>query len=96
MLPFETVRANFVSAARQGLGAQQTWLDGVDYTASALPLDVLLPLAAEGLDSAGVADDDRTRYLDVIERRVRSGYTGARWLIGSLNGCATRARPGSG
>ena len=41
-----------------------------------LALDVLLPLAAEGLASAGVADDDRTRYLDVIERRVRSGHTG--------------------
>ncbi len=94
MLPFETVRANFVSAARQGLGAQQTWLDGVDYTASALALDVLLPLAAEGLDSAGVADDDRTRYLDVIERRVRSGYTGARWLIGSLNGMRNQGTPG--
>ena len=57
---------------------------------------MLLPLAAEGLDAAGVADDDRTRYLDVIERRVRSGYTGSRWLLGSLNGMRNQGTPGSG
>ena len=94
MLPFETVRSNFVSAARQGLGAHLTWLDGADHTASALVLDVLLPLAAEGLAAAGVADDDRTRYLDVIERRVRSGYTGSRWLLGSLNGMRNQGTAG--
>ena len=94
MLPFETVRANFVAAARQGLGAQLTWLDGTDYTATALLLDLLLPLAAEGLDGAGVAADDRTRYLDVIERRVRSGYTGSRWLLNSLNGLRSQGTSG--
>ncbi len=57
-------------------------------------LDVLLPLAAEGLASAGVADDDRTRYLDVIERRVRSGHTGSRWLLGSLNAMRNQGTAG--
>ena len=94
MLPFETVRSNFVSAARQGLGAQQTWLDGTEHAAGALVLDVLLPLAAEGLAAAGVADDDRDRYLEVIERRVRSGNTGARWLLGSLNGMRNQGTSG--
>ena len=94
MLPFEVARTNFVTAARQGLAAQQTWLDGSEHTASALALDVLLPLAAEGLASAGVADDDRTRYLDVIERRVRSGHTGSRWLLGSLNAMRNQGTAG--
>ena len=88
------MRSNFVSAARQGLGAHLTWLDGADHTASVLVLDVLLPLAAEGLAAAGVADDDRTRYLDVIERRVHSGYTGSRWLLGSLNGMRNQGTAG--
>jgi CBS domain-containing protein len=94
MMPFETVRSNFVSAARQGLGAHLTWLDGADHTAGGLLLDVLLPMASEGLEAAGVSDDDRTRYLDVIERRVRSGYTGSRWLLGSLNGMRNQGTAG--
>ena len=36
MLPFEVARTNFVTAARQGLAAEQTWLDGSEHTASAL------------------------------------------------------------
>ena len=85
MLPFEVARSNFVAAARQGLGAHLTWLDGADHDAGTLALDVLLPLADEGLEAAGVAEADRQRYLGVIERRIRSGYTGSRWLLGSLN-----------
>ena len=60
----------------------------------ALALDVLLPLAAEGLASVGVADEDRTRYLGVIERRVRSGHTGSRWLLGSLNAMRNQGTAG--
>ena len=84
MMPFENARTNFVAAARQGLGAQQTWLDGTERSAAALALDVMLPLAAEGLESVGVSEQDRTRYLGVVERRVQSGYTGSRWVLGSL------------
>lgn len=94
MLPFEQVRSNFVAAARQGLGAHLTWLDGTDHTASALALDLLLPLAEEGLASVGVDQADRQRFLGVIERRVRSGYTGSRWILGSLNAMRNQGSPG--
>lgn len=94
MLPFEAVRANFVAAARQGLGAQLTWLDGEEHAAPALVLDVLLPLAEEGLAAAKVDHDDARRYLELIERRVRSGHTGGRWMLNSLNAMRNQGTPG--
>ena len=72
-IPFEQARTNFVAAARQGLSSTQVWLDGEEYPAAALTLDVLLPLAARGLESQGVDQADIDRYLGVIERRVHSG-----------------------
>ena len=67
LLEFEHARANLVAAARQGLGAQLTWLDGEERNATTLALDHLLPLAAEGLDEVGVSAHDRDRYLEVVE-----------------------------
>ena len=84
-MPFEQARSNFVAAARQGLSSSQVWLDGHEMPAAALTLDVLLPLAHEGLESSGVAQADIDHYLGVIERRVRSGYTGSRWVLSSLS-----------
>ena len=37
-----------------------------------------------GSTAVGVAAADRDRYLGVIERRVRSGRTGSRWMLFSL------------
>ena len=93
-LPFEQVRANFVAAARQGLAAKLTWLDGTELAADALALDVLLPLAASGLDAVGVDSADRERYLGVVERRVRSGHTGSRWVMTSLNAMRNQGTAG--
>jgi CBS domain-containing protein len=94
MLPFESVRANFVSAARQGLVAHLTWLDGEEHPAAALALDVLLPLAAEGLAATGIDDGEATRYLEIVERRVRSGHTGGRWTLNSLDAMRHQGSPG--
>ena len=94
MMPFEAARANFVSAARQGLASHQVWIDGSEHSATSLALDVLLPLADDGLASTGLDDADRTRFLDVIERRVRSGNTGSRWILGSLGAMRNQGTPG--
>ena len=57
MLPFEDARTNFVTAARQGLGRPADVARRHGATRPrALALDVLLPLAAEGLESVGVAE----------------------------------------
>jgi CBS domain-containing protein len=83
-MDFEQAKFNFLTAARQGLAATQLWFDGEEIPAPVLVLERLLPLAHAGLTRARVADDDRERYLSVIEQRVRTGRTGARWLVFSL------------
>jgi CBS domain-containing protein/gamma-glutamylcysteine synthetase len=94
LMDFEHARANLVAGARQGLSAHLNWLDGEERLASTLALDQLLPLAAEGLDEVGVDAADRDRYLGVVERRVRSGHTGSRWLLSSLAGLRAQGTPG--
>jgi predicted transcriptional regulator len=47
-------------------------------------LEQLLPLAQEGLNKAGVDRADASKYLSIIEERVRSRRTGARWILKSL------------
>jgi CBS domain-containing protein/gamma-glutamyl:cysteine ligase YbdK (ATP-grasp superfamily) len=83
-MAFDDARANFFAAARYGLKAQLTWIDGERYVAAALILDRLLPLAREGLRQSGVEDADIERYLGTLEERVRSGQTGAQWMLQSL------------
>jgi CBS domain-containing protein/gamma-glutamylcysteine synthetase len=83
-LNFADVKSNFMSAARDGLRAQQVWFDERQMPAQQLILEELLPLADEGLRGAGIDSDDIERYLGVIERRVSSRQTGSRWQLQSL------------
>ena len=84
LMSFDEATGNFYRAARHGLNAQFTWVDGISYSASALILQRLLPLARHGLKKCGVDLVDIQHYLGVIEERVRSGQTGAQWAIRSL------------
>jgi CBS domain-containing protein/gamma-glutamyl:cysteine ligase YbdK (ATP-grasp superfamily) len=84
LMAFEDCKANFWRAARNGLGTQLFWLDGKSYPAPSLILERLLPLARGGLRSSGVDEGDVERYLGVVEERVRTGQTGARWAVRSL------------
>jgi len=81
---FADVKSNFLSAARDGLRAQQVWFDQEQKPAQELILTELLPLAERGLREAGIDEADIERYLGVIERRVASRRTGARWQLDSL------------
>jgi CBS domain-containing protein len=81
---FDDAKQNFFRAARHGLDAQFHWIDGHSHNAAMLILDELLPLARQGLSDARVASEDVDKYLGIIEERVRSGQTGARWIMKSL------------
>ena len=83
-MTFDDAKLNFFRAARHGLDAQFNWLDGKAVSAQSLVLDQLLPLARQGLETAKVAAADIQKYLGVIEARVRSRQTGARWVLKSL------------
>jgi CBS domain-containing protein len=91
---FEHARWNFVAAARDGLTAPVVWLGGEELLASQLALEHLLPMAHDGLRAAGVDDADREHYLGVVERRLRSGNTGSRWMVHSLAAMRDRGTPG--
>ena len=85
-LSFADAKSNFLAAARDGIRAQQVWFHERQWTAENLILEELLPLAHKGLESAGLDKDDRETYLGVIEQRVATRRTGARWLLESLAG----------
>ncbi|MBI5851922.1 MAG: CBS domain-containing protein [Planctomycetes bacterium] len=84
VMTFDIAKDNFTSAARSGLRAQFTWIGGTSYTAQALILEHLLPLARQGLEHRGIDRGDIDRYLGVLEERVRTGRTGAQWMLDSL------------
>lgn len=94
LIEFDHAKRNFVAAAREGLSARLVWLEREEVSAPRLVLDRLLPLAHEGLAAAKVADADRDRYLGVLERRVRTGRSGARWIVDSLSGMQGHGTPG--
>jgi len=78
-LTFATARDNFYQAARLGLDAEITWLDGQRVKLHALILDELLPMARQGLRWLGIDEAESARYLDVIQARVKGRQTGAAW-----------------
>ena len=84
VMAFDDAKANFFAAARHGLNAQFNWIHGKTITASTLILDHLIPLAHQGLRQAKVILPDVDHYLGVIEDRVRSGQTGAQWIMKSF------------
>ncbi len=78
-LPFATARDNFYAAARDGLDAQITWMDGRKLPVKTLLLDQLVPLASEGLVALDIAAKDRELYLGVVKDRVRCACNGSEW-----------------
>jgi CBS domain-containing protein len=94
-MDFGDVAANFTAAAREGITSQLAWLDGETVPADVLVAQRLLPVAREGLLSAGVDASDVDKALGIIETRVESRHTGAHWLLQSaarMKGQGTRAQ----
>jgi CBS domain-containing protein/gamma-glutamylcysteine synthetase len=92
-IDFDQAAANFYTAAREGVGSHFVWLDHEDISARELVLERLLPLAQAGLRRQNVADEDIKKYLTVVDERVRSGRTGARWQLSSWNSLRDRSTP---
>lgn len=78
-LAFEQTRQNFYAAARDGLNATLHWRDGRTVNARDLLLEELLPASRESLYNIPVPREEVDRFLNVIEERVESEQTGARW-----------------
>ncbi len=92
-IDFDQAAANFYTAAREGVGSHFEWLDHEEISARELVLERLLPMAQNGLRRQGINEDDARKYLTVVEERVRSGRTGARWQLSSWNSLRDRSTP---
>jgi hypothetical protein len=92
--PFPLADRNFYRAAQFGLDAELGWpREPGQAPAPVRARDLLLsllPRAEAGLGAAGVARDESRHYLEIFERRVASGMTGAVWQLRTLD--ALRAR----
>jgi CBS domain-containing protein len=84
VMEFDDARMNFFEAARHGLDAQFRWVGGKIFAAADLLSAHLLPMARAGLEKARIDPADIDKYLGVMEERVKSGMTGARWTLKSL------------
>ena len=83
-MSFDDAKANFFAAARYDLSSQLNWINGQSLSAARLIREHLLPLARQGLAAAEVAAVDVDKYLGIIDERVRSRQTGARWIVKTL------------
>ena len=81
-MSFAAAESNFDEGARRGIAAEVHWPGRGLVGVPELVLDVLLPLAAEGLAGWGVDADSARRYLAIIEARCRTRQTGATWQTG--------------
>jgi hypothetical protein len=86
--PFALAERNFYRAAQHGLDAELGWPRAPgEAPAPVRARDLLLsllPRAEAGLLAGGVARDEVRHYLDLFERRVRAGVTGAIWQLRAL------------
>ena len=80
---FDDARHNFFAAARHGLDAPMTWLDGKSGTVREIIESTLLPLSREALTRHGIRQQDVDRYMGIVEERVATRRTGASWLLQS-------------
>lgn len=78
-LDFALCRENFYAAARDGLRAEVTWLNGQRLGLRQLLLEELIPLARRTLQALELTPGDCADYLEIITARVASGLTGAAW-----------------
>ncbi|WP_455219464.1 hypothetical protein [Kaarinaea lacus] len=78
-LAFDQARDNFYSAAKHGFDAHIVWLDSKKSNIRTLILNELIPMAAQGLEKAGIDTQDIDTYLGVIEQRSVNSCNGAAW-----------------
>ncbi len=89
-MAFGTAEENFFVCAKQGLDAGVYWPGLGETGVEELVLRRLLPMAHQGLESAGVPAEVRERYLGIIEARAKSGINGASWQVAAVRGFEAR------
>jgi len=87
-LPFHAVQENFYAAAKNGLDATFLWPRKTRTTAAPISainvISKLLITAAKGLAELEVAQTEIDYFLGIIEARLATRQTGARWQLATL------------
>jgi len=79
-IPFETLKDDFYSVAKNGLGTEfHEPKNAKKVSLKEWILNDGLELAKVGLDSFGIDDEDK--YLYIIEQRTSNGQNGASWQL---------------
>jgi len=82
-IPFRFAEYNFYRAAQSGLDARILWPFRHKHQSTEVSvlevIQALFPLARAGLQQLQVAESDIDTYMGIIEKRVETGMTGARW-----------------
>jgi hypothetical protein len=89
---FKVAKSNFLKAARTGVQTVLYWFGG-NYQAKELIIDVLIPMAREGLRKMSVDESDIELYLGTIHDRVSSERTGAQWQKSNFRTLRKRYKP---
>ncbi len=83
--PYKYVEKNLYSAARSGMQAKVLWPSIQRMALEQQPLttvvELLLPIAAHGLQSLGIDATERDRYMQCIRQRVDKRQSGASWQL---------------
>ncbi|HYO56943.1 glutamate--cysteine ligase [Archangium sp.] len=82
-LPFPCARGNFLRAAKEGVDAVLLWPERYAPSPRPVPavalVERLLPVARAGLVGAGVEAEEADALLSIVQARLRTRCTGARW-----------------
>ncbi|GAA0690014.1 glutamate-cysteine ligase family protein [Marinobacterium maritimum] len=83
ILPFHYTEHNFYRAAKYGIGAEIIWPHKDQVQLQDMPLltlaKELLPRAREALQQTAVDETEIHRLLEIIEGRIETAMSGARW-----------------
>ena len=81
--PFRFAEYNFYRAAKRGLEATILWPQNFQNKPVEVPIknviDDMLKVANDGLSQLDVELKERDKYLNIIQRRLATGVTGATW-----------------
>lgn len=80
-MSFDDARDNFMKGARFGMDCKFTWLNDQKISARDLTMEILLPIARQGLEKYNVNTADIDKYLGVIEERATRHMNGSRWML---------------
>ncbi|QBY03234.1 hypothetical protein E2K93_02100 [Thalassotalea sp. HSM 43] len=83
LMPFKYAEHNFYRAAQFGLDAKILWPLHHKYQLQTVSIEQviesMLTTARKGLRRIGISADESNYFMSIIEQRLDSGLTGARW-----------------